>query len=84
MQIAVYGCDDAPKGFGFVAHIITEQPGQPGKPWALGFHPVVFRAETAEEVRKIAQTWWTDETEKARKRVENTARQSERMRKRAG
>lgn len=82
MQIAVYCCEDeVPDGFAFVAHIINEQPGKPGKPWVLGFHPVVFRAPTAAAARENAQSWWDAELKKVADKEANRAAMSERMRK---
>lgn len=81
MQIVVYRAeDDTPDGFAFVAHIINEQPGKPGKPWTLGFHPVVFRASSPEAAREKAQSWWNSELEKVASREANRLAQSERMR----
>lgn len=82
MQIAVYYSEDAPTGFQHVAHIINEQPPLPGKKnsaWTLGFHPVVFRAESAKAVREAAQSWWDAELERVRVREANRIQQSERM-----
>lgn len=85
MQIVVYSTNDAPAGFEHVAHIINEQPPQPGKAgatWTLGFHPVVFRASTAEAAREKAQAWWSAELDKVFAKEANRLAQSERMRKR--
>lgn len=82
MQIVTYSNETAPKGFQHIAHIINEQPGKPGKPWTLGFHPVVFRGATAEGAQAQAQAWWDDELAKAEKKLGASAAMSERMRNR--
>lgn len=82
MQIVVYTATDAPAGFECVAHIINEQPGKPGKPWVLGFHPVVFRAPTATAAREIAQSWWDAELKKAADKIANGQAMSIRMKNR--
>lgn len=82
MQIVTYSNEAAPKGFQNIAHIVNEQPGKPGKPWKLGFHPVVFRAATAEEAQAQAQAWWDAELAKAEARIANAAASSERARNR--
>jgi len=84
MQVVVYATlGDVPgPSFRFVAHIINEQRAKPGKPWELGFHPVVFRAETAEDARVKAETWWLEQIDAAKAKEANRIAMSERMSKR--
>lgn len=86
MQIVTYSCDprdETPKGFTHVAHIIALQP-QVNAPDVLGFHPVVFRGNSHNDVRAKAETWWQNELDKAQAKRDRYAAQSARQTKSAG
>jgi hypothetical protein len=79
MRVVTYSNPDAPVGFQHIAHIVADQPGKPGKPWKLGFHPVVFRAASAEDAQASAEAWWQAELKKAEDKRRNAQAMSERM-----
>lgn len=85
MKILTYqATTEEPGSFEFIAIILTDQPGKPGKPFKLDFHPVTpFRGESPAEAEAKAQAWWDAEIKAAQDKIANRAAMSERMSKRA-
>ena len=85
MKILTYqATSEDPGAFEFIALILTEQPGKPGKPFKMDFHPVTpFRGESPNEAAAKAQSWWDAELKAAQDKLESRAAISERMKRAA-
>lgn len=70
MRIYCYTCNDPPLASQtHMARIWTEVPK--GRQWVMGWLPISFPGETADEARAKAQAHWDEQIEAQRRKSEN-------------